>query len=50
MDALDGLNARYGRDKISLASAGIDKPWSTAFDYRTPRFTTSWDDLAIAYA
>jgi DNA polymerase V len=48
MAVMDGLNAEYGRNTVSLGSAGIQKRWSTLFQNRTPRYTTRWDELPTA--
>lgn len=48
MSAMDSINARWGRGSLSVASAGIRKPWAATFDMRTPRYTTRWDELPVA--
>ena len=48
MQVLDGLNERFGRGTVSLGSSGIKKSWSTLFEFRTPRYTTRWDELPKA--
>lgn len=50
MCALDSINQIYGMHTISFAGTGIRKPWRTITDKRTPRYTTRWDELAIATA
>lgn len=45
MAAMDAVNALYGRDTLHLGSAGIRPRWTTRADNRTPRYTTSWDEL-----
>jgi DNA polymerase V len=45
MDALDTLNRRFGRGTLSPAAAGTRRAWQTKFDRRSPRYTTSWDEL-----
>lgn len=50
MAALDALNERYGRDAVRLASAGTALRWRMQAGNRTPRYTTSWDELPKAWA
>lgn len=51
--ALDGLNQRYSRGTLLMASAGLAgnrRAWSMKQERRTPGYTTCWDDLAVARA
>lgn len=50
MQVLDELNGKFGRNTLQLASSGIEQPWSTLFEFRTPRYTTRWDELPTAIA
>lgn len=53
MATLDGLNLRYGRGTVAMASAGLDgerRVWSLKQERRTPAYTTDWDDLPVARA
>ena len=53
METLDGLNLRYGRGTVSMASAGLAgdrRAWSMKQERRTPAYTTEWNDLAVARA
>lgn len=53
MATLDGLNLRYGRGTVSMASAGLAgdrRTWSMKQERRTPAYTTNWNDLAVARA
>ena len=53
MATLDGLNLRYGRGTVSMASAGMAgdrRTWSMKQERRTPAYTTCWDDVAVARA
>lgn len=50
MQALDGLNDRYGKGTVQMASAGMagDKRlWSMKQERRTPAYTTCWADMPI---
>ena len=53
MATLNGLNLRYGRGTVSMASAGLAgdlRTWSMKQERRTPAYTTDWNDLAVARA
>lgn len=41
MALLDGVNRRYGRGTIQLASDGIKKKWFMRQQYRSPSYTTN---------
>ncbi len=49
MKSMDAINMEMGRNTIKYASSGIgekkDEPWRTVFNYRSPAYTTSWDQL-----
>jgi DNA polymerase V len=50
MQTLDGVNKRYGRGTIKLASAGTQTQhnlWQMRQLRMTPRYTTNWDELGI---
>jgi len=53
MSTLDGLNQRYGRGTVLMASAGLagdHRIWSMKQARRTPGYTTCWNDMATARA
>jgi DNA polymerase V len=53
MATLDRLNDRFGRGTVQLASAGVGgdaRCWTMKQQWRTPRYTTRWDDLPVAHA
>lgn len=53
MGALDGLNQRYGRGTILLASTGLQgdqRRWSMKQERRTPQYTTRWEDMPVVRA
>lgn len=50
MGALDGLNQRFGRGTLRLASQGMASRWTARADRRTPAYTTRWTDLPVARA
>lgn len=45
MQVMDTINSRYGRNTIQLASSGIQKKWQMKADYKSPRYTTNWNEL-----
>ena len=52
MSALDGLNQRYGRGTVLMASAGLagdERLWSMRQERRTPGYTTRWEDMPVAW-
>ncbi len=50
MNAIDQLNRRYGRNTVSVFSAGNRKPWTMRRGNMSPNYTTSWHDVPVAYA
>jgi DNA polymerase V len=53
MGALDGLNRRYGRGTVLLASTGLAgdrRLWSMKQERRTPQYTTRWEDMPVVRA
>jgi DNA polymerase V len=45
MRTLDGLNLRFGRDTVTLAATGRNRPWKMQRDQLSPCYTTAWTDL-----
>lgn len=53
MQALDNINARYGRHTLMLASSGLqhgDGAWGMKQGRRTPNYTTHWDEVPCVRA
>lgn len=50
MEALDGLNRRFGRDTMCVAAAGTRKRWIAKAENKTPCYTTRWGELPKAFA
>ncbi|MBU0501588.1 MAG: Y-family DNA polymerase [Gammaproteobacteria bacterium] len=46
MQALDAINARLGADEVFFAAQGVQRPWRMQSGYRSPRYTTCWNELA----
>ena len=45
MGVMDRLNARYGRDTLTIARSGRRRAWKLRSEHRSPRYTTSWEEL-----
>lgn len=45
MNMLDNINFSMRNDVIKYAAAGVDKHWKMRQDYRSPRYTSRWDEL-----
>jgi DNA polymerase V len=50
MQALDGLNIRYGQQKIKLASQDPQKVWKMKQEKLSPRYTTKLSDIITVKA
>jgi DNA polymerase V len=53
MEALDGLNRRYGRGTVVMGSSGVgERPrqWTMKQERRTPRYTTRVDEVLVVNA
>lgn len=53
MSAVDRINRRFGRGTVVAGSAGTGgarRRWNMKQELKTPNYTTSWDELAIARA
>jgi len=48
MEEVDGLNRRYGREAVRLASAGLERSWWMKQAKLSPHYTTRWSDLPLA--
>lgn len=50
MEALDGINQRYGRGTLRLAVEGVEKGWQMRRGNLSPRYTTDWNGIAKVLA
>ena len=50
MQALDAVNARYGRGTLRPLATGIARPWATRHDRLSPRYTTRAEEMLVATA
>ena len=44
---MDNINRKYGRNTLFFSSCGIANGWSRQEQFRSPRYTTCWDELPI---
>jgi DNA polymerase V len=47
MEALDHLNARYGRGAVKVSTQGAYSGWQMKQERKSPNYTTSWDDVPL---
>ena len=47
MDALDGLNKRFGRGTVKVSTQGAHKGWQMRQERKSPNYTTDWDEVPI---
>lgn len=45
---VDAINARFGKNTVFYGATGIHPQWMMRCDHRSRRYTTCWDELAIA--
>lgn len=50
MEAMDRLNARFGKGTVGVGSATSDRAWGMRQERKTPRYTTSLKEIPIARA
>ncbi len=50
METLDHINRKMGRGTLRLAAEGFQHAWKIRTDYPSPRYTTRWAELPVAYA
>jgi DNA polymerase V len=48
MATMDAINQRYGRQTLKLGSEGFNAPWTMKQNFKSPCYTTNWDDLIKA--
>ena len=48
MVAMDVVNSVWGRGTLRTGAAGMSKGWAMRSENRSPRYTTSWDELPMA--
>jgi DNA polymerase V len=47
MEAVDVINRKMGTGTVTYPATGIrrDRSWETAFNHRSPAYTTDWNQL-----
>lgn len=50
MRVMDSLNTRFGRNTVTVGSAGIDHRWSMRREKMSPAYLTDWEQIPIAHA
>jgi DNA polymerase V len=45
MDALDGLNKRFGRGTVKVSTQGAHNGWQMRQERKSPSYTTDWDSI-----
>jgi DNA polymerase V len=48
MAVLDAINQRYGRQTLKLGSEGFKAPWQMKQNFKSPGYTTNWNELIQA--
>lgn len=48
MHAADRLNRIHGRETVRPATTGFDRLWRMRQSWKSPRFTTCWNELPVA--
>jgi len=48
LQALDSLNARYGKRTVRYAAEDLSNRWEPKHQLRSPRYTTHWQELPTA--
>lgn len=45
MDAVDGLNTRFGRGTVKVSTGGLLGEWAMRQERKSPNYTTDWDEV-----
>ncbi len=48
--AIDDINDSYGKEKIITGSFKYNKNWAMRREYKSPNYTTSWNELPVVKA
>ncbi len=49
MQVMDAINRKMGKGSMSIAASGIRQRWAMKRESKSPNFTTSWDELPLAW-
>jgi DNA polymerase V len=47
MQTLDHINRKFSRKTLTFAAEGLEQAWQVRSAHRSPRYTTSWNELPI---
>ena len=47
MNALDGLNKKFGRGTVKVSTQGAHKGWQMRQERKSPSYTTDWDEVPV---
>lgn len=47
MQVMDKINTTYGKNSIYIAAEGVHNKWAMRQAYRSPSYTSRWDELPI---
>jgi len=47
MQALDGLNQRFGRGAVTVSTQGAYKAWQMKQERKSPDYTTCWEEVPV---
>ncbi len=50
MKTVDTINKMMGSNTLFFAAQGIKQPWTMRSEYRTPRYTTHWQEIVSVLA
>ncbi len=50
METVDGINRVMGSGAVYFAAQGVTRPWSMRREFLSPRYTTHWDEIPVAFA
>jgi DNA polymerase V len=48
MESVDYINKKWGRDTIKLAAMGVEESLKMRQNRKSPRYTTSWEEMLVA--
>jgi len=47
MQVMDKINSTYGKNTLYIAAEGVHKKWAMRQAYRSPAYTSCWNELPI---
>ncbi len=50
MNAMDSINAKWGRGTVRISAEGLNKAWQMRRGRLSPAYTTSWRELTAVKA